>query len=82
MRLSKGTGVVNAQSTNTLAGMLNSIGTMSHSVGTLSDRTSNVNQNFHFDNLTLPNVSDANSFVKELSQRFNNYAIQYANVRK
>ena len=82
MRLSKGTGVVNAQSTNTLAGMLNSIGTMSHSVGTLSDRTSNVNQNFHFDNITLPNVSDANSFVKELSQRFNNYAIQYANVRK
>lgn len=82
MRLSKGTGVVNAQSTNTLAGMLNSLGTMNQSIGSLSDRTSNVNQNFHFDNLTLPNVNDANSFVKELSQRFNNYAIQYANVRK
>lgn len=82
MRLSKGSGVVNAQSTNTLAGMLNSLGTMNQSIGSLSDRTSNVNQNFHFDNLTLPNVNDANSFVKELSQRFNNYAIQYANVRK
>ena len=82
MRLSKGTGVVNAQSTNTLAGMLNSLGTMNQSIGSLSDRTSNVNQNFHFDNLTLPNVNDANSFVMELSQRFNNYAIQYANVRK
>ena len=76
VHLAKGSGVVNAESTATLAGLLNSIEPQkSTSIGR------SVNQTFTFSNLTLPNVTDADSFVNALSNKFNNYAIQYSNIR-
>ena len=77
MALSKGSGVVNAESTDTLAGVLNSL-----TSPTASGSKSNVTQTFSFGNISLPNVTDANSFVKELSDKFNNYAIQFSSIRE
>ena len=77
MNLPSGSGVVNAQSTSTLAGFLNGVVTPSN----ISNSRSTV-QTFTFGNLTLPNVTDADSFVNTLSHKFNNYAIQYGNSRK
>ena len=77
MALSKGSGVVNAESTDTLAGVLNSLVSP-----TASGSGSNVTQTFSFGNISLPNVTDANSFVKELSDKFNNYAIQFSSIRE
>lgn len=77
MALSKGSGVVNAESTDTLAGVLNSLVSP-----TASGSASNVTQTFSFGNISLPNVTDANSFVKELSDKFNNYAIQFSSIRE
>ena len=77
MALSKGSGVVNAESTDTLAGVLNSLASP-----TASGNGSNVTQTFSFGNISLPNVTDANSFVKELSDKFNNYAIQFSSIRE
>ena len=77
MALSKGSGVVNAESTDTLAGVLNSLASP-----TVSGNGSNVTQTFSFGNISLPNVTDANSFVKELSDKFNNYAIQFSSIRE
>lgn len=76
IHLSKGSGVVNAESTATLAGLLNGIVKPNN----ISNNRSVV-QTFTFDNLTLPNVTDSNSFVSALSHKFNNYAIQYGNKR-
>ena len=77
MNLAKGSGVVNAESTATLAGLLNGL---ANPTSVSNSRTTQ--QNFSFGSITLPNVTDANSFVKTLSTQFNNYAIQYGNVRK
>lgn len=77
--LSKGSGVVNSQSTKTLAGLLNSFGSHGLGSGLVSNSTNaSTNQNFNFDNLVLPNVSNANSFVTELKNMFGSYSIQYA----
>lgn len=76
VHLSRGSGVVNAESTSTLAGILNGIAKPNSSgIGRSTQ------QNFSFGNITLPNVTDADSFVKTLSTQFNNYAIQYGNRR-
>ena len=77
VNLSKGSGVVNAESTSTLAGLLNGL---ANPTSIANNRT--VQQNFSFGNISLPSVTDGNSFVKALSTQFNNYAIQYGNVRK
>jgi hypothetical protein len=76
VHLSRGSGVVNAESTSTLAGILNGLAKPNSSgIGRSTQ------QNFSFGNITLPNVTDADSFVKTLSTQFNNYAIQYGNRR-
>ena len=77
VHLSKGSGVVNAESTQTLAGLLNGLSTPTNVANNRSTQ-----QNFTFGNISLPNVTDANSFVNTLSNKFNNYAIQYGNTRK
>lgn len=77
MHLQKGTGVVNAESTATLAGILNGLGNPSNNIS--NNRTTQ--QNFTFGNISLPNVTNAESFVETLSREFNNYAIQYGNIR-
>ena len=77
VHMTKGSGVVNAESTSTLAGLLNGIVKPNN---VANNRT--VTQSFTFGNLTLPNVTDADSFVNTLSHKFNNYAIQYGNSRK
>ena len=77
MHLQKGTGVVNAESTSTLAGLLNGLKTPQSNV---NNRTTQ--QNFNFGNISLPNVTNSESFVNTLSKQFNNYAIQYGNIRK
>ena len=77
VHLSRGSGVVNAESTSTLAGILNGLAKPNSSgIGHTTQ------QNFSFGNITLPNVTDADSFVKTLSTQFNNYAIQYGNNRR
>lgn len=78
-RLHKGSGVVNAESTRTLAGLLNHLGDNKLS----SNNTGNNStvQHFSFGNLSLPNVTDANSFVEALKTTFGSYAIQYANAK-
>jgi hypothetical protein len=78
MSLNRGTGVVNAKSTRTLAGLVNSIGSSNN----LIDRNTSVVQTFSFDKIVLPNVTNANSFVDALSHEFNNRAIQYGNIRR
>lgn len=77
VHLSRGSGVVNAESTSTLAGLLNGL---SKPTNVANNRSTQ--QNFTFGNISLPNVTDADSFVNTLSHKFNNYAIQYGNVRK
>lgn len=78
MSLGRGTGVINAKSTRTLAGLVNSIGGSNN----LIDRNTSVVQTFSFDKIVLPNVTNANSFVEALSREFNNRAIQYGNIRR
>lgn len=78
MHLQKGTGVVNAESTQTLAGLLNGLATPKTNVA----NNRSTQQNFSFGTISLPNVTDADSFVNTLSHKFNNYAIQYGNTRK
>ena len=78
MSLNRGTGVINAKSTRTLAGLVNSIGGSNN----LIDRNTSVVQTFSFDKIVLPNVTNANSFVEALSREFNNRAIQYGNIRR
>jgi uncharacterized protein with beta-barrel porin domain len=68
MNLSQGTGVVNAKSTRTLAGMLNSMGMMKkNDIGTLS-KTTNNNDSFSIGNVTVngAKIKDGKSFANEL----------------
>ena len=76
VKLRRGDGVVNAESTSTLAGMLNMMQTPQQN--SISKTTT---QHFAFGNITLPNVKDGDSFVRALSQKFNNYSIQVSNNR-
>lgn len=78
MHLQKGTGVVNAESTSTLAGLLNGLEAPQTNVS----NSRMTQQNFSFGNISLPNVTNAESFVNALSKQFNSYAIQYGNIRK
>jgi hypothetical protein len=77
-RLQKGSGVVNAESTKTLAGILNSLGKNSYVGGGSGSTTT---QNFSFGSISLPNVTDGNSFVEALKNTFSSYTIQYANAK-
>lgn len=77
-RLQKGSGVVNAESTKTLAGILNSLGKNSYVGGENGNTTT---QNFSFGSISLPNVTDGNSFVEALKNTFSSYTIQYANAK-
>ncbi len=77
-RLQKGSGVVNAESTKTLAGILNSLGKNSYVGG---GNNSTTTQNFSFGSISLPNVTDGNSFVEALKNTFSSYTIQYANAK-
>ena len=77
IHLTKGSGVVNAESTQTLAGLLNGLENPTNVANNRSTQ-----QNFSFGTINLPNVTDADSFVNTLSRKFNNYAIQYGNTRK
>ena len=75
--LAKGSGVVNAESTQTLAGLLNGLASPS-----VNNTNRSVQQNFNFGTLTLPNVSNAETFVGALRDKFNNYSIQYSTMKK
>lgn len=77
VHLSRGSGIVNAESTSTLAGLLNTLGGNKR-----IDTNRSTQQHFSFGNISLPNVTDANSFVNALSRQFNNYAIQYGNIKR
>lgn len=73
MSLSKGTGVVNAKSTNTLAGILNHLGNYSASnfgsgTGVLNSNTNSNTQNFVIENVTIDgaNITDMESFKASL----------------
>ena len=77
VNLSKGSGVVNAESTSTLAGLLNGIVTPTN-----VSNSKATTQSFNFGSISLPNVTDADSFVNTLSHKFNNYAIQYSSNRR
>jgi hypothetical protein len=76
LHLSKGSGVVNAESTRTLAGILNGINNVP-----VTNNSRSVQQSFNFGTISLPNVTNAESFVDALSTKFNNYSIQYSNTR-
>ena len=69
LNLAKGSGVVNAESTSTLAGLLNGLANP-QSVST-SSRT--MQQTFTFGSISLPNVTNAETFVGALRDKFNNY---------
>ena len=79
-KLHKGSGVVNAESTKTLAGLLNNLGKNKpiEGGGTNNGTTT---QNFTFGSISLPNVTDATSFVDALRTTFGSYSIQYANCK-
>jgi hypothetical protein len=70
MNLSKGTGVVNAKSTKTLAGLFNSLNGLSSN--TPNNSTSNVSQDIIIENVNLNNVTDGQSFINEIKQFRNN----------
>jgi DNA repair exonuclease SbcCD ATPase subunit len=76
LHLAKGSGIVNAESTSTLAGLLNGIKP--------NDKYNKnaTQQVFNFGSISLPNVTDSNSFVHDISNRFNNYSIQFSNKRQ
>ena len=75
--LSKGSGVVNAESTQTLAGLLNGLANPTNVSNARSTQ-----QTFNFGAITLPNVTNAESFVGALRDKFNNYSIQYSTIKK
>lgn len=70
MNLTKGSGVVNATSTNTLAGILNQLGSMGSVVNT--SNTSNKNTTISIGNISLPSVSNGKDFVDYLQ----NFSLQ------
>ena len=65
MNLSKGSGVVNAKSTNTLAGIFNSL--KSFNQLNPNDRVSN-GISINIENVSLPNVSNPKDFVKGINE--------------
>lgn len=71
VNLSKGAGVVNATSTNTLAGILNQLGAMGSNIVNTSN-TNNRNTTISIGNISLPNVSNGNDFVDYLQ----NFSLQ------
>ena len=77
VHLSKGSGVVNAESTRTLAGLLNGL---ANPQSVSSSRTTQ--QTFNFGSISLPNVTNAETFVGALRDKFNNYSIQSTTVKK
>lgn len=80
LNLSKGTGVVNAKSTSTLAGLFNMLGSDLKSVNGDYNAVNTNNQNannIHIDNISLPQVRDAEDFVDALSN-FQNIMAQKA----
>ena len=81
LNLTKGTGVVNAKSTNTLAGLFNMLGgelskgfNGSYNLSNTNTQSSN---NIHIDNISLPQVRDAEDFINALSN-FQNIMTQKA----
>jgi len=69
LNLDKGTGVVNAKSTSTLAGMLNTLSSDKEHIGTLNKNTSTTNNdNLSIGSVTVSgaNISDGESFVASL----------------
>ena len=71
MSLSKGSGVVNAKSTNTLAGVLNQLGSFSRSNfgsgnGTLVNNSNSNAQNITIGSISLPEVKNGKDFVDYL----------------
>lgn len=78
-KLSKGSGVVNAKSTKTLAGLINSLGSLAiRSLGEPSlNETSSHSQStsISIGNISLPNVTNGQDFV-DFMQNFNNDMIQ------
>lgn len=80
MNLSKGSGVVNAKSTNTLAGILNNLSSMGN--GHTSNLALNAQgMNLYIDNLNLPQVSDGIGFVEYIKSNAKSLAIQYGSKR-
>ena len=73
MNLSKGTGVVNAKSTNTLAGILNNLSGLGSNFAT--NNSSNISQDIIIENVNLNNVTDGQSFINEIRE-FRNNVIQ------
>lgn len=78
-KLSKGSGVVNAKSTKTLAGLINSLGGLAlNSLGepNLNEASShNQSTSISIGNISLPNVTNGQDFV-DFMQNFNNDMIQ------
>lgn len=87
MKLKKGSGVVNSSATETLARNLNNLARYqnlnsynNNNYSKSSSNNSNVQQ-FYFGELVLPNVSNANDFVTEISNNYKNYIIQSVGAR-
>lgn len=69
LNLDKGTGIVNAKSTSTLASMLNTLSSDKEHIGTLNKNTSTTNNdNLSIGSVTVSgaNISDGESFVASL----------------
>ena len=69
LNLDKGTGVVNAKSTSTLAGMLNTLSSDKERIGTLNKNTSTTNNdNLSIGSVTVSgaNIDDGESFIASL----------------
>ena len=69
LNLDKGTGIVNAKSTSTLAGMLNTLSSDKEHIGTLNKNTSTTNNdNLSIGSVTVSgaNIDDGESFVASL----------------
>ena len=72
MKLSSGDGVVNAKSTSTISGILNSIGSLANGNSSVLNTTSKTNSNnISIGNITLPEVKDGKGLVDYL-QNFAN----------
>ena len=63
LNLSAGSGVVNAKSTKTLAGLLNSLPNLSPNYSTTNNSNS---QSIHIDNINLPRVTNGEEFINYL----------------
>lgn len=77
LKLSKGDGVINAKSTKTFAGLINSLTSIPSGVGnnSLTQSTANMVQSFSFGDIILPNA-DGTNFVSQLNSALKSYGIQ------